>query len=360
MENEKNTQEIVFEILKSGGFVSGASLAKKAGVSRSAVWKAVCSLRKAGWAIEAVTNRGYRLAEEKSSLNAEILRNRLAEIAKDSGITVEFFDSIDSTNNELKRQAASVAAIRDAHGNLTDAGRRLHKKAAVSAEQTAGRGRLGRSFFSGRENGVFMSLLFSPKNGVSDPAKMTANAAVAVCRALSALYGIEAQIKWVNDVFLNGKKICGILTEGVLNLETGLIDAAIVGIGINIRAPEKIPDDIRAVAGFLEDSLDGRTVDKNRLVAAVLSELAALYDAEDADDAAEAQKCLAEYRARSLLTGVTVQVLPVIGDEKTAYTARVVGIADDLALVVESADGERRHLKCGEVSLSSVQIAAKK
>ena len=359
MEKTESTQQIVLEILRRSEYVSGEEIAETLKISRTAVWKAVSQLRKDGWAIDAANNRGYRLCAEKSAVSALGITENLERIAKSSGICVDFFPSIDSTNNELKRQAASASSIRDAQGNLTEAGKRLHKRAVVAGEQTGGRGRLGRAFFSGRDNGVYMSLFYSPKSGVTDPARMTANAAVAVCRALSALFGVEAGIKWVNDVFLHGKKICGILAEGVSNLETGLIDGAVVGIGINISSPETLSEEIRSVAGFLEDAdeMKGKSADKNKLIDTVLCELASIYDAEEAGNSEEMQKALDEYRSRSILTAQSVLVTPVIGEERTAYQARVIGIEDDLSLLVEKSDGERLSLKSGEVSLHSSFLA---
>ena len=361
MDERKSTKQIVLEILKNGGFVSGEELAQKTKVSRTAIWKAVESLRKDGWAIEAVTNKGYLLSPEKSALSKQNLLEHLKEFSNGNDIQIDFFPSIDSTNNELKRLASSVPSIRDSKGNLTEEGKKLHKRAIIASEQTAGRGRLGRSFFSANGAGIFMSLFYSPKAGVTDPARMTANAAVAVCRAISALFGLEAQIKWVNDIFLDGKKICGILAEGVSNLETGIIEGAVIGIGINICAPDSLPAELRDIVGFLEDAaeLKGKSADKNKLAVTVLSELVRIYDTDDDGNTAEKQKCLEEYRSRSILTGKTIQVTPVIGEERTTFQAKVMGIGDALSLIVEDNEGKRLSLKSGEVSLSSSKIARK-
>ena len=337
------TKQIVLNALKSGEVVSGEFLADTAHVSRAAVWKAVNSLRRDGYTINASTKKGYFLNTEKPPVTQKAIEDYLSRLYPESKVKTIFFSSIDSTNNELKRLAVSSSS--------------LHKTAVIALEQTAGRGRWGRSFFSSAKTGVFMSLLYSPKCGVTDPARMTANAAVAVSRAIFRLYGVEAQIKWVNDVFLGGKKVCGILTEGVSNLETGMIDSAIVGIGINIAAGVAIPDEVREVAGFIEDYTDGKECDKNLVIASVLGELVKIYDNIEDGNKDEEQKCLEEYRNRSLLTGLTVKVSPVIAEEKTSYNARVVGISDELALIVETDSGEKRYLKSGEVTLKSANIA---
>ena len=343
MEETFSTKQIVLRELKRGGIASGEDLAAMAGVSRAAIWKAVNRLRREGYAIDASTKKGYILHSEKNAVQRVAIDEYLHFLLPDENIDLHFFESVDSTNNVLKRLAAS--------------GGKVHKTAAVALEQTAGRGRLGRSFFSSAQTGVFLSLLFAPKAGVSDPAQLTANAAVAVCRVFSRLYRVEAQIKWVNDIFVGGKKVCGILTEGVSNLETGKIDAAIVGIGINISAGEDLPEEVAAVAGFLQDAVSSAIVDKNLVIASVLAELVKIYEKIEGGDEGEREKCLEEYRARSLLAGMTVEVSPVIADEEKKYVARVIGIGDDLSLIVEKEGGERVALKSGEVSLKSAVVA---
>ena len=147
---------------------------------------------------------------------------------------VECFEKIDSTNNYAKKILSECGNLRDENGNLTDAGQKYHNSVIVAECQTAGRGRLGREFVSPKKTGIYLSVIYAPENGIQEPAKLTAFSAVAVCRTLKKLFNLDAQIKWVNDVFLNGKKVSGILTEGIVNFETRKIEAAIVGIGLNI------------------------------------------------------------------------------------------------------------------------------
>ena len=218
--------------LKNGEFLSGEELASSCAVSRTAIWKAIKLLQEEGYKIEAVTNRGYRVLSSPDRLSSEIISLNLANYGV-LGLKVFTFDEIDSTNSEAKRRAVDVGAFRDAAGNLTEKGKSYHISLFASESQTGGKGRLGRTFVSSADVGVYFSLLYSPKNGVKNPALYTAAAAVAVSRAIKNLYGENPSIKWVNDVFLAGKKISGILVEGIANFETGTIDAAVVGIGIN-------------------------------------------------------------------------------------------------------------------------------
>ncbi len=184
-------------------FLSGEALALCLGVSRAAVWKAVRSLRKGGYAILAVTNRGYKLSGEDDVLSpSEIERHYTGEIP----LKISIHKCVDSTNT-LARQAASNGA---SEGTVVIAG-----------EQTAGKGRLGRSFFSPGDTGLYMSVVLRPKISAEKAVTVTAAAAVAAAEAIEILSDRQAVIKWVNDVFVDGRKVCGILTEASLGMELG-------------------------------------------------------------------------------------------------------------------------------------------
>lgn len=217
-----------------------------------------------------------------------------------------FLEETDSTNRVAKELARQGAP---------------HGTAVLAERQTAGRGRLGRAFFS-PEGGLYLSVILRPQCKPEDLALMTPMAAVAVCRALEQICGISPGIKWVNDLYLGGKKLCGILCEGCG-------DAVIVGIGLNLYTPEGgFPADIPATA---LDVPVGRRV----LAEAIRQQLL------------QPGEFLAEYRERCLLLGKTVTVHPVMGE---AYAARAVEIDDRCRLVVESCRG-REALDSGEVSV---------
>ncbi len=347
------------------GYVSGEDLAGLCGVSRTAIWKAIASLREDGCVVDAVTNRGYRITSEPDVLDSEEIAKELKRLGTEPGVVCAF-KTIDSTNTEAKRRAAEAGAFRGPDGTLTKAGALLHRALFASGEQTAGRGRMGRPFVSPSGTGVYFSLVFSPSRGVENPSLMTATAAVAVCRAVECCYGVPCEIKWVNDVFAGGKKICGILTEGISNFETGRIEAAIVGIGINIKEGS-FPPKLARVAGSIEGACaakntaaarDGSNTDKsntvtrNELVAHVVHELLAAYDAADkGDDGYSA--VIAEYRKRSFLIGQTLFVNPAAGMSGTPYRAKVLDVDDGAGLVVQLENGTKRTLHSGEVSLHS-------
>lgn len=345
------TKETILTTLKNAsGFVSGEELAASCGVSRAAVWKAIRSLESEGWKIEAVQNRGYRLLSQPDVID----RNRIVEKLHELGCNVKnvfAFATIDSTNSEAKRRAAEVNAFRNSLGELTQKGRELHRTVFATDTQTAGRGRMGRPFVSPAGSGVYLTLLYAPRGGVKNPALLTAAAAVAVCRAIKKLYGLETQIKWVNDIFYNGKKVCGILTEGIANFETGIIEAAIVGLGINISGGESLP----TVAGSLISShtATASIPTRNEVIAQVVHEILTIYDAEEKENVQIPMQMIEEYQNRSLLTGREVMVNPTAGLKGKPYRVKVLSIDSEARLVVQCEDGTEQRLHSGEVSLHS-------
>ena len=354
-----STKSLILSALRASphDFLSGEELARKCSVSRTAVWKAIRSLEDEGYGIEAVTNRGYRLVSAPDKLNAEEL-SRLLEGSSPAPVHVFVFDSIDSTNSEAKRRAVEVGAFRDEAGNLTEKGKSAHISLFAAEMQTGGKGRLGRTFVSPAESGAYFSLLYSPKNGVKNPALYTAAAAVAVSRAIKSLFGENPKIKWVNDIFLLGKKVSGILVEGIANFETGIIDAAVVGIGINLRVNKNLSGDIAKIAGSVEEAKIAKNeefvpVEKNRVIAEVIKNLIAFYDSFENGDEKTKSEMISEYRTTSLLIGKTVTVNPVAGSDFESYAATVKEISPEVKLVVQTESGEVRELSSGEVSLHS-------
>lgn len=326
-------KDSVFSVLQStkseDGFVSGQEIAERCGVTRTSVWKSINALRKNGAQIEAVTNRGYRLVSNDVYNAAEILKH-----ISDKNVKIKFFDVIDSTNTQAKRELAE------------NDGKSLHKTVFVAARQTSGRGRLGRPFYSPEESGIYLSIVYANEN-ITKPAVITASAGVAVARALKKVYNADAKIKWVNDVFVDGKKVCGILTEGVANFETGMIDAAIVGIGINITTNKNQPKELKNIAGSVI------SCEKNRkqaeLCAEVINEFLLILDG----GAEEIKKSMQEYKARSFLIGKEIEISPVINTEDKNYKCVVQDVTEDAKLVVKLKNGEIKILDSGEVSIHS-------
>jgi BirA family transcriptional regulator, biotin operon repressor / biotin---[acetyl-CoA-carboxylase] ligase len=344
------TKEKVHALLSDAdrGYISGEDLAGLCGISRTAVWKAIATLRAEGCVIEAVTNRGYRISAEPDILSSESVLACFADTDPQPG-AVSIFNLLDSTNTEAKRQAAGAGAFRGPDGNLSASGKLLHRSLIVADCQTAGRGRMGRVFLSPSGTGVYLSLLYSPVREVADPALITAAAAVAVCHAIEKCYGISCQIKWVNDIFYNNKKICGILTEGLINLDSSRIEAVIVGIGVNI-CDGAFPPELSGIIGSILGT-ERSPVSRNKFIGTIFSELLNFYDAADAGKSAVTEKMIAEYRFRSLLIGKTVSVYPAAGVAGVPYTAQVIDITSTATLLVELSDKTRKELHSGEVTL---------
>jgi BirA family biotin operon repressor/biotin-[acetyl-CoA-carboxylase] ligase len=309
---------------KKGSYISGEALARAFFVSRNAVWKAIEALRKEGHRIEAVTNKGYRLAFDSDVLSPQSISACLGDNAGLFDILVE--PSLPSTNTHLKTLAAEGAP----EGTVV-----------VALEQTAGRGRMGRSFFSPRGAGVYFSLLFRPKMSAMDATLVTTAAAVAVTDALKSVTGVNALIKWVNDVYVGEKKVCGILTEGSFNVETGGLDSIVLGIGINIEPPpEGFPEELTHIAAPLYGDVAPAGV-KSRLIAAVLTRF---YDFMPR---LEEKPHLKDYRARMFLQGRAVEV--VVGD--VSRRAMVLGLDEEFRLLVRYDSGEQDALMSGEVRI---------
>ena len=308
-----------------GTYLSGTEMCKRLNVTRMAVSNAVRSLREAGYTILSVTNRGYCLTARPDRLDPGNVLGRLPESRRDS---VRVFASIDSTNTYLKREAMSGAP---------------DGLCAVANEQTAGRGRVGRSFLSAPDCGVYLSMLVRPSCAAADCATLTSHAAVAVCRAIRKVSGAQTGIKWTNDILLGGRKICGILTELSLEGESGAVDSVVIGIGINANnGPESFPSELRAIAGSIR-SFTGVSVDRSALAAAVITELDEMLEQWKRDP----RVYLEAYRGLCLTTGKEVRVLR--GDQERIGFA--VAIMDDFALMVRYPDGTSEALTGGEVSV---------
>jgi len=319
------TKELVLALLRErpDTFVSGASLAEQLGVSRTAVWKAIRLLKADGWDIEAVTNQGYRLLSGSDVLSTEGIRRHL----RHPDIRPQVFPVLSSTNTVLKTMAAEDAPA---------------GTAVLAAEQTAGRGRLGRSFFSPPAGGLYLSLLLRPDLSPADAPRLTSCAAVAVAEAVEELSGRSTGIKWVNDVYMDRRKICGILTEAGMDLETSRVSYVVVGIGINLRTPEGgFPEEIRNIAGAAFDGLSVPDL-RNRLAALVLDKLTDYASDPFSDTLFES------YQARSLVPGRRITVL---APGREPVPAEALCLNRDYSLCVRFPDGTKKDLSSGEVSI---------
>jgi BirA family biotin operon repressor/biotin-[acetyl-CoA-carboxylase] ligase len=343
----------------TGQAVSGEALAAECGVSRAAIWKAINALREQGLQIEGTTNGGYQLKDD-DIFSDELFRQTFAANYPDfSESHIECFKEIDSTNTYAKRILAECGNLRDSSGALTEAGKKYHKAIFIAEKQTAGRGRLGRTFVSPEKTGIYISVIYAPKGGITNPARLTACAAVAICRAIKNVIcklpegtSIEPQIKWINDIFVNGKKVCGVLAEGVANFESGMIEAAVVGMGINIKKnTTAFEGQLADVVGTLEDATSAK-ISRLEIAAEIAGQVLKIFE-EDASSEAAHKAIIKEYKEASFLIGRELTVYPLIGDEKSSYKATATDIDDNAGLIVTLEDGSKRTLSSGEVSLKS-------
>ena len=320
------TKEQLLALLEKnkGVYFSGEEIAEKLSVSRTAVWKAVESLRGEGYRIDAVRNKGYCLSVETDILSVQGIEKYLNPIC--AGLKLAVFSTVQSTNT-----MAREAAVSGAPEGYT----------VIANMQTDGRGRSGRSFFSPADTGVYLSLLLRPPHCSSrEAARLTTMAAVAVCEAIEAVSGERAQIKWVNDIYVSEKKVCGILTEASFGLEDGFLEYAILGVGINVSPPrDGFPEELRSIAGtvFHEAHSDG----KNHLAAEFLNRFMSYYTVP------EKINYIDRYRSRSLAIGREIRVIFPDCQKK----AVALDIDEDCHLIVKYEDGRIETLSYGEVSL---------
>ena len=356
-----STKEKVLKMLveAKGQAVSGEVLATECGVSRAAIWKAINTLREQGLQIEGTTNGGYQLKDD-DIFSDELFRQTFAtNYPEFSESHIECFKEIDSTNTYAKRILAECGNLRDSSGALTEAGKKYHKAIFIAEKQTAGRGRLGRTFVSPEKTGIYISVIYAPKGGITNPARLTACAAVAICRAIKNVIcklpegtSIEPQIKWINDIFVGGKKVCGVLAEGVANFESGMIEAAVVGMGINIKKnTTAFEGQLADVVGTLEDATSAK-ISRIEIAAEIAGQVLKIFE-EDASSPDAHKAIIKEYKEASFLIGRELTVYPLIGDEKSSYKATATDIDDNAGLIVTLEDGSKRTLSSGEVSLKS-------
>lgn len=354
------TKEKILQTLSSSPdtSISGEKLAEQCDVSRAAIWKAINSLRSDGYNIEGTTNGGYIFSSNSDVFSYENFQKEFSinfPQFKDSYI--ECHKEIDSTNTHAKRLLTEAGNLRDGSGNLTEAGKKFHNAVIAAESQSAGRGRLGRTFYSPSKTGIYISMIYAPENGITEPAKLTAFSAVAVCRAIKKLYGIQPAIKWINDIFIGGKKVSGILTEGIMNFETARIESAVIGIGINISDnPDALPDDVKKVAGSItgdfasnKDNRSSNTVTRAAFASQVAGEVLQILSEDSAT-------VIEEYKNLSFLLGKTIKVHPIIDNPDGVFEAKAVDIDQSAGLIVELADGSRKTLSSGEVSIHSSEV----
>lgn len=308
------TSENILNLLEErlGDFFSGEEIARKLGISRAAVWKGIEELRKRGYSIRAMTKRGYSLSAETDVLSPEGIRKHL--VPELAAIRITLFDSVGSTNDLLRQHVQTNPSSWTVF---------------LAHEQTAGRAKQGNSFFSPRGTGLYLSLFIRPeKCPLSQVISLSAAAALAACRAIESVTEEKAEIKWVNDVYVRGKKVCGILTEGEVRIEEGGLDYAIIGVGINVYQPiDGFPSSPNSDLSFLFDK--PRPGGRNRLAAAFLNNFFR-FESEQ-----EREKIIQEYRRRNFLIGRRVTLM----DGDSSQQVQILDVDNDCALRVKASNG---------------------
>ena len=319
-------EKILKLLQETDGFLSGQEISEKFGVSRTSIWKAIRQLEEMGYEIEAVRNKGYRLCSEPDLLSEERIRPFLHTDWAASEIRV--FDSVDSSNSEAKRAAENGAA----HGLLI-----------IGEQQTAGRGRRGNAWDSQKGGGIFMTLLLKPDLEPGNASMLTLVMGMAVRAALKTVAGLDAWIKWPNDIVCDGKKICGILTE--MSAQIDYINHIVIGVGINVHNRE-FPKEVRHVAASIYQQT-GRQIRRAPLIAEIMNRFEEYYARYlKTQNLSELKE---EYNAHLINRGHRVRVC----DIKEDFTGTAWGINERGELLVETEDG-MVTVSAGEVSVRGV------
>lgn len=306
-----------------GKYYSGEEIAKILSVTRTSVWKAVKSLQKEGYSILAVTNKGYMMTKDNDIISESGIEKYIT-ITNPLKINVE--QVVSSTNMIVKEMAQNG----EPEGVVL-----------VATEQTNGRGRFKRNFYSPKESGIYMSILLRPTFlSIEKSINITTIAGICVCEALAKNCNVSPKIKWVNDIFVNERKVSGILSEASLDIETGLLDFVVLGIGINLYFPENdFPQEISNIAGSV---LNEKQPDmKNKVIADILNTFFEYYYNMDKYDLAK------KYKDLSFVISKKINVIK--GDNE--ISAVVVDIDDDYHLIVQYEDGTIEALSSGEISI---------
>lgn len=315
------TKSKLLEILEQNkeNYLSGNELAKRLEISRTAVWKGMKSLQQEGYSIVAVTNKGYLLEENNDILSEEGIRLQL----KKKDVLIEVWKEITSTNQRMKQLAVEKKLP---HGSVV-----------IAQSQSEGKGRKGRKFYSPKDSGLYLSILLYPKKTTQESLEITAAVAVAVCKAVENCCDISLGIKWVNDLYLGCKKVCGILTEAVTDFETGDIEFVVVGIGLNLYEPiGGFPKDLEEKAGAILPF--GHKVNKNKLVGKMVNQILEETMKVGIDR---------EYVDRNIVPGKRIRIS--FGETEREVLAKE--ILDDGKLLVINEKNEEEIFPSGDVSV---------
>lgn len=321
-------KEEILRLLRSAdGYISGQELCNRFGVSRTAVWKAINQLKEAGYEIEAQQNKGYRLMAAPDLMTEAEIKSLMHTdwVAKE----VLYFDTIDSTNTK----AQELAKKGYPSGTLV-----------VADKQESGKGRRGRSWVSPSGTGIFMTLMIKPDINPNNASMLTLVAALAVAKAITSVTGEEALIKWPNDIVINGKKVCGILTE--MNAQFDYINHIVVGIGINVHN-ESFPEEISQMASSLMIEAGGKRFHRAQIIAETMAYFEQYYDTFLKTQ--DLSALVREYDKLLVNRNKSVRVL----DPKEPFDGKAMGITPKGELIVDTWES-RKLVSSGEVSVRGI------
>lgn len=320
-------EEILRLLRSADGYISGQELCNRFGVSRTAVWKAINQLKEAGYEIEAQQNKGYRLMAAPDLMTEAEIKSLMHTdwVAKE----VLYFDTIDSTNTK----AQELAEKGYPSGTLV-----------VADKQESGKGRRGRSWVSPSGTGIFMTLMIKPDINPNNASMLTLVAALAVAKAITSVTGEEAMIKWPNDIVVNGKKVCGILTE--MNAQFDYINHIVVGIGINVHN-ESFPEEISQMASSLMIEAGGKRFHRAQIIAETMSYFEQYYDTFLKTQ--DLSALVREYDELLVNRNKSVRVL----DPKEPFDGKAMGITHKGELIVDTWES-RKLVSSGEVSVRGI------
>lgn len=321
-------KEEILRLLRSAdGYISGQELCNRFGVSRTAVWKAINQLKEAGYEIEAQQNKGYKLMAAPDLMTEAEIKSLMHTdwVAKE----VLYFDTIDSTN--IKAQELAEKGYQS--GTLV-----------VADKQESGKGRRGRSWVSPSGTGIFMTLMIKPDINPNNASMLTLVAALAVAKAITSVTGEKALIKWPNDIVVNGKKVCGILTE--MNAQFDYINHIVVGIGINVHN-ESFPEEISQMASSLMIEAGGKRFHRAQIIAETMSYFEQYYDTFLKTQ--DLSALVREYDELLVNRNKSVRVL----DPKEPFDGKAMGITPKGELIVDTWES-RKLVSSGEVSVRGI------
>ncbi len=326
------TKEAVLLYLQehTGEPISGEIMALALNKSRTSIWKAIQSLKKEGYSIESSTNKGYTLSENNDVLSEQQIIQELIQQHHPIDWNIQTMESTTSTNDLAKiyaNQNSTTPAI------------------FISEEQTAGRGRLGRTFISPAKSGLYISLCLFPTVALEDLSLITCATAVACIETIEQLTGKSLDIKWVNDLFYQDKKVGGILTEVISDFESQQVQALIVGIGINlIDSPQSFPEELHSIVGSVfssKEEYNESSFNRNHFIAQFLEKWTFYYQNLSKRDFIES------YKEHSNVIGKSIKVI----EGTHVYDAMAKDIDENGHLIIEKENNTLHSLSYGEVSI---------